>query len=223
MCGEGALGCYAPGDESITLIGDEVELPDPLSVEQVLAHEYGHHVANNRLNPPWSAIERGTKRWATLEHICERVREGSAGDRYDRDPAEAFAESYRLFADRRSGIPFVWPIVDPTFVPGPKALAALRDDVLVPWTPTTVRVSGTLRRSGTLRDTLNTPYDGSLTARVVASGGMRVEVTVLSTNGTSLGRGRGRATATVCGQRRVRLIVRAVSGQGTFTLLVTKP
>jgi hypothetical protein len=32
------------------------------SIDQIVAHEYGHHLANNRINPPWNALSWGTKR-----------------------------------------------------------------------------------------------------------------------------------------------------------------
>ena len=43
-----------------------------LSAESVAAHEYGHHVAI-RLDPPWDAIDYGTKRWATYLNVCART------------------------------------------------------------------------------------------------------------------------------------------------------
>ena len=37
----------------------------------MVAHEYGHHIANNRRNDLAPALEWGTKRWASHEHVCE--------------------------------------------------------------------------------------------------------------------------------------------------------
>ncbi len=72
MCGQGALACYG---------GNRIFAPaeDPsfdLSAESVVAHEYGHHVAAHRLNPPWDAIDYGTKRWASYENVCAKARRG---------------------------------------------------------------------------------------------------------------------------------------------------
>lgn len=224
MCDRGSLGCYFVDDESIVIIGDAVELPDPLTVEQVLAHEYGHHVAKHRANPPWQALEWGTKRWASLMNVCSRVREGSAGDRYDRDPGEAFAEAYRTLVDRSRGTPFAWPIVDDSFRPSPTALELLRRDVLDPWRPTTLRARLRLAGNRSVRYALATPYDGTLSVRVAASGKLRTRVTLMARGvAKPLGRGNDRATATVCGPRRVDVLVRRASGTGAFTLVVTKP
>lgn len=135
---------------------------------------------------------------------------------------EAFAESYRVLVDGGRGVPFLRPIVDASFIPGPRALEAIRQDVLVPWSPTTIRSRGRLRPGGTARYAILTPYDGTLTVRVVPRSA-RARVTLTTAAGAVLKRGVGRATATICGQRRVRLVVRALSGSGRFTLTVTKP
>ena len=224
MCGDDALGCYFADDESIVLIGDEVELPDPLTVEQVLAHEYGHHVANHRSNSPWRAVAWGTKRWASFMEVCARVREGSAGDRYDRYPAEAFAESYRVLSDRARGVPFDWPLVDPSFAPRAKALELVRLDVLVPWRATTVRLRTRLAAGRVARFVVATPNDGTLTVRVAAARGLRVGMTLVAPHAdSSLARGARRATTTICGTRRVLVEIHAVSGSGLVTLILTKP
>ena len=49
-----------------------------LSAEAIIAHEYGHHVAANRSNAPWAALDWGTKRWATYIQVCGRARDGRA-------------------------------------------------------------------------------------------------------------------------------------------------
>src|SRR4051794_26423762 len=100
VCGTEADACYDPGQETIVLPGDVP--PDGTPVEELAAHEYGHHIAWNRDNPPWSAYEWGTKRWASYERVCPRVQEGTAypgaedPDLYAFNPGEAFAESYRV-------------------------------------------------------------------------------------------------------------------------------
>ena len=35
----------------------------------VLTHEYGHHIADSRQNPPWPSVNWGTKRWASYENV----------------------------------------------------------------------------------------------------------------------------------------------------------
>lgn len=224
MCGEGSLGCYFYGDESIVVIGDEVELPDPLTVEQVLGHEYGHHVANNRANPPWEAVMRGTKRWASFVNVCARMRDGVIGQRYDRDPGELFAETYRILVDRRRGVAFSWPLVDRDLRPGVEALALVRKDVLEPWRQTTLRIRGRLPVGRVAQYVVATPYDGELEARVRSGRGAVARVSLVdAASGEARSRPGTRASTTVCGQRRVRVLVHMTSGGGAFTLVLTRP
>ncbi|MDH4178586.1 MAG: hypothetical protein OEV72_13505, partial [Thermoleophilia bacterium] len=51
VCGDDALGCYGFGQMYVP-----GEVVDGLAPETIATHEYGHHVAVNRLNPPWAAI-----------------------------------------------------------------------------------------------------------------------------------------------------------------------
>src|SRR5439155_24542812 len=99
ICSSDADACYDPQSETIVLPGEPP--PDATPVEELAAHEYGHHVANNRDNPPWDAETWGPKRWASYEGVCPRVRNGTAfpgdeGANYDLNPGEGFAESYRV-------------------------------------------------------------------------------------------------------------------------------
>jgi hypothetical protein len=219
MCGEGALGCYYHDDESIFVVGDEAELPDPLTVEQVLAHEYGHHVANNRENPPWLAVDKGTKRWASVADVCACIRDESIGDRYDRDPGEPFAETYRVLVDRLRGLPHIWPIVDKLFAPTASRLDAARTDVLIPWKATTRRRTGRLPGVGRSRSwVVPAPWDGTLTLSVTGRG-VRAHLAVVDpASGRTLARGTGHARLVVCGQRKVRVDIRTIAGRGAFTL-----
>ncbi len=85
LCGSGdADGCY--NSSEIVMNGDLAGRSPP---EDTARHEYGHHIAANRVNPPWVAIQSGTKRWATAEQICSRVkaRYGLSGRR--RRPLQA--------------------------------------------------------------------------------------------------------------------------------------
>jgi hypothetical protein len=141
LCGGAdAAGCYSPSQGLAVIPG--ADLPDGTSVETILAHEYGHHVAANRDNTPWSALDWGTKRWASYENVCARQAHGSAypgdeGDHYLLNPGEGFAESFRLLNFERQSWPNWSPApwnADGSFYPDTAALAAVRQDVLAPWT-----------------------------------------------------------------------------------------
>jgi hypothetical protein len=147
--GVNVLGCY--GDDTLVAIGEPVDGVQP---QEVVRHEYGHHVAANRLNPPWLAVDWGTKRWATQQSVCTRSNAGSAypgdeGLKYTLNPGEAFAEAYRVLNDTRAGAALDWPLVDPSFLPDAVALQAVADDVSVPWAgPTASVVHGRFTPSG---------------------------------------------------------------------------
>lgn len=225
LCGVAALACY---DSRRELIVTPVEsAPEGLTLEAILAHEYGHHVARNRLNPPWSALDFGTKRWATYVGVCPGVRTGrftlqGSGDRYPFNPGEVFAESYRLLAERRLGRePVRWLVVDPGFEPDDTALARLEQDVLVPWARNTVaRHRASVPRSFRLA----TPLDGRMTITLASP---RTGVYELRLPGVGRARvpGAGRATiqAEVCGTRVFNATVVRVRGRGAYTLTVSRP
>lgn len=209
ICGFTALACYSPETETIVTPGEDTE-GDP-TAEAILAHEYGHHVAANRLNPPWDAVSFGTKRWATYMGVCAAVAAGELfprgpGDQYALDPAEGFAEAYRLLNERRLGRPETpWEIVSSRFYPDDTALALLEQDVLQPWTAST-----TLTRTGLGNRSfrVGTPLDGTLRIAVRAPRGTVYRVS---------------APARVCGARTVTVRIQRVKGKGAFRLSVSRP
>jgi hypothetical protein len=50
ICGAQALACYNPASQTI-VASPENELDEP-SAQEIVAHEYGHHVARNRVDAP---------------------------------------------------------------------------------------------------------------------------------------------------------------------------
>jgi hypothetical protein len=232
VCGQGALGCY--GQNRLVSIGEDLR---GVTAQSVITHEYGHHVADNRLNDPWPAVEWGTKRWASYLNVCKRAQTGELvpGDEgrfYRLNPGEAFAEDYRVLNERRAGLPeSLWGVVDDSLYPDQTALDLLAQDVTTPWagvTTTNYRVvlgaggSGRGFRVLTLLDgeftaTLTSPAKVRFTLRVVdlASG------KVIAADATGL---RVKTlTVSVCGERSLQVQVKRVSGSGTFSLAVSTP
>ncbi len=224
------LGCYG-GDELVTA-GDTPAWMAPAT--SVAAHEYGHHIAAHRSNAPWRALDWGAKRWATQMDVCRRVAGGTAfpgdeGADYAFNPGEAFAESYRVLAETGgTAAGDAWPIVDPSFRPDASALAALREDVLDPWTgPSATAVRGRFKGSARVwTATLVTPLDGDLSVK----GGASNDVALVSADGhtvvarstwTSAG---GKVAAyRVCGARSLRVRVSRLRRAASFTLRISKP
>jgi hypothetical protein len=209
ICGRIAAACYSTNSGRIVLPGEDVE--DGPTVEALLAHEYGHHVAATRLNPPWRAVSHGTKRWASNLGVCPRSARGelAPGDDvsgYEINPGEIFAESYRVLNERRLGrTEAPWDVVSEAFYPDERSLALLEQDVLQPWTRNTI-VS--VRGRGTRIVRVATPLDGVFRATVTAPRGTTYRVS---------------GPKTVCGRRVTSVRVTRVKGTGAFTLRISRP
>ena len=233
ICGEDALACYS--SQVQTLVAPAENPAADLTTEAIVAHEYGHHVAANRLNPPWRAIEYGTKRWATYMNVCAQAATGDVypgaedAERYALNPGEGFAEAYRVLNQQQLGQPLLaWQIVSPTFFPDSTALQLIEQDVRTPWTgPTTSRLAGSLAARRAKTSTVATPLDGTarmtlrvsrgaVTADVLAGTKRLARVTV------SAGRAASRSV-TVCGQRSLRVRLSAGRRAATYTATVAKP
>ena len=233
ICGQDALACYSPQESSLVAPGGDPT--GDISAEAVITHEYGHHVAANRSNAPWVALDYGTKRWASAMQVCAKARNGQlfpgAEDPvdYELNPGEGFAESYRVLNERKAGrAETPWQVVSQALYPSDSALTALDQDVNTPWQgPTTSSRTGSLTRSTRTRSyTVPTALDGTMNMTLRGSAGMRLVVDVYASS-TRLVHGAGARTltrsATVCGQRRLRVRISAVSGTGRFSLTVAKP
>ena len=228
-----ALGCY--GGQTIVTVGDSTAGISPTSIA---AHEYGHHIAANRSDAPWNALDWGTKRWATTMGICTRVGAGTAfpgdeGPSYTLNPGEGFAESYRVLVETNgTAVGYEWPIVDPSFRPTPASLAAIREDVLQPWVgPATKTIRGKfLRGRRTWSTQVATLLDGDLRVRLTVPGGGADDVTLLTGDGrTVLATGSWASTGgksaeyRVCGARSLRVRVTRGGAAARFTLQVQSP
>jgi hypothetical protein len=183
FCGPGALACYAPGRNF--LIASVEDVGNGLTPEAVVTHEYGHHIASHRSNPPWNAGNWGTKRWATYIGVCQKARHhllfpgAEESLLYMLNPGEGFAEAYRLLNERRAGVPeSAWDVVSPALYPDARALALLQEDVTNPWSGNSLTTAtAALTRAKRVRTvSIATPLDGALRITVRAARGERVTV-----------------------------------------------
>lgn len=212
-CGGGALACYSPRSATIYSPADDPAVGT--SAKGVLAHEYGHHVASSRSNPPFTSVDYGTKRWASYENVCART---FAGDLYPGaedarhymyNPGEAFAETFRVLNEQKLGLPQEsWSIVSTSLYPDATALSLLEQDVVMPWTVNTARQL-TAKLTSKIRTrtfTVSTPYDGTLTVLPRQAGSAKVSVSLLA-KGTAVAtksfrRASGASlSTTICGER----------------------
>lgn len=235
LCGDEALGCYSAN--RIVSVGDA--LPDGTSPEEVVRHEYGHHVAFHRVNPPWLAIDWGPKRWASAAGVCARVVRkeafpGDEGRNYAQNPGEAWAEVYRLLDERRAGITTArWTIIAPSFYPDEAAFQAAERDVLEPWTGSSATVFRRVFGKRTKKVwwiPLSTPLDGELRVSVSLPRNGRHEVALVGPDRSTVlrraqwvGQNAKLATTTVCGQRTLFLRVTQQGALGRVTVVVTTP
>ena len=223
ICGKGAIGCYDPSTGYLQVIGSDA---GGYTVEEVLMHEYGHHVATNRSNAPWQAGLSGPKRWSSYENVCSKAAAGVAfpgdeGTHYRQNPGEAFAESYMFMnAQRLGAVVPPWEF-DPMFMPDYTALSKIFEDVTTPWTRArTLAWNGAFARRGATRSTtLSTPLDGTVSFRVAAPRGTLLRI---YSGGRFLGSVRSSVSGTICGQRS--LTMRLVGGgKGRFHVLTQVP
>jgi hypothetical protein len=226
VCGGQALACYDPQGENI-YASPEDQLDSP-AAKEIVAHEYGHHVANNRSDAPWQALDYGTKRWSSYENICAKAAAGQAspgdeGTHYFQNSGEAFAESYRVLNLQKQGLPNSgWDIVDPSFYPNATALTLLEQDVTNPWTgPTASKLRGSFGIGVVRTFSVKTQLDGSFTARLVAPTKAKMRL-ALYNGGTLVTRGTS-VRYEICGQRKLTLKVERLTGRGAFTVNVSKP
>jgi hypothetical protein len=232
-CGPDAVACYDARGAQLYAPGEDPG--SDLSAEAVITHEYGHHVAANRSNAPWLALDWGPKRWASAMQVCAKARTGvlvpGAEDpvQYTENPGEGWAETYRVLNERRAGLAETpWQIVDQALYPTAAALTAAEQDVVAPWetgsTTTQTAVLSSTRKSRSF--TVATQLDGSLKMTLKASGGMRVSLDVFASSTRAAHVASTRASSrifTACGARSYRFRVTDLAGRGTVSLTVAKP
>jgi hypothetical protein len=221
-----ADGCYIFSNEEMVVPGDPPA--DGAPIEEIVAHEYGHHIALNRSNWPWPAVEWGTKRWASYENVCKRVLAhtafpGDEGENYFRNPGEAFAETYRLLNDSRAPLASVQlPWRMDGFNPDKTALDLVAQDVQKPWTGTYIsHWRGRLRARAIRRLVVPTPDDGY--ARFVLSARPGTAMAILDpTTGKPLGAATRQIRYGICGEHRLTLAVFSLRGSA-FSVMIARP
>jgi hypothetical protein len=216
-------GCYFPASGEIITVGEDTPWS---TVEEVVTHEYGHHIAKNRVNDPWPAIAYGTKRWSTYEGVCQKEAAGAAfpgdeGEHYFQNPGESFAESFLHLNEVKLGLPETPWGYDPMFTPDAGALAAIEQDVLKPWKRTALKFkSGRFSRRGQQKSfTFKTPLDGVFAAELRGPRGSTLTVKGAA-NVKRLSS--GVSAALVCGERSVTARFKA-GGAGRFAAAALIP
>jgi hypothetical protein len=235
LCGARALGCYR-GNSMVALAENTIDGTTP---EEIVRHEYGHHIAFHRLNSPWRAIDWGPKQWASAANVCQRVsrREAFPGDEganYEQNPGEAWAEVYRLMDERKAGITTAsWRIVDSSFFPNEAVLQAAERDVVQPWTAGRTTSFRRMFGKSTKRVwwiPVSTPLDGELRiAATVPNGGLH-EVALVGANRRTVirraqwvGQRLKRLVGAVCGQRSLFVRVTRSGTLGRVTVSISMP
>ncbi len=232
-CGADAVACYSARGTQLYAPGEDPG--SDLSVEAVIAHEYGHHVAANRSNAPWLALDWGPKRWASAMQVCVKARRGDlvpgAEDpvQYTENPGEGWAETYRVLNEQKAGrAETPWQIVSQALYPTAAALTAAEQDVTAPWAAgtTTTQTAVLTRTKKTRTFSVATQLDGTLRMTLRAAAGMRLSVDVFAASTRAAHFAATRAVSrsfTVCGARSYRFRVTDLAGPGTISLKVAKP
>ncbi len=234
ICGSGTAGCY--GSNRMIVPGESAF---DVSPEEIVRHEYGHHLAFHRLNAPWAAIDWGPKRWASAANVCARVgrREaypGDQGSNYTRNPGEAWAEVYRLMDERRNGITTAtWPIISSSFYPSEAALRAAEQDVTQPWTAerTTVFTRTFGKRTAKVWwIPLATSLDGDYRISATVPNGGNQEIALVAANRRTVmrraqwvGQRVKRTQGSICGQRSLFVRVTQQGSLGRVRVSVSTP
>lgn len=234
-CGgrDGTVACYSASTNTMTVPGQQVESISGVTTNYVIAHEYGHHIAAHRDNPPFETLDYGPKHWASYQMICNRAINGRLhpGDEranYLRNPGEAWADTYAHLA-----FPAVPWRFSSLLTPDATSYALARKDVLTPWTK---RVTKTFRgtfspTSGNARRfSFKLTLDGTMTVRLNGPAQANYDLALLS-GGKVEDRTRKAGSedrisypAGACRERAAETITVSVTrrqGSGPFTLKVT--
>lgn len=242
-CGEETMACYDPTEDRMVIDGEEPEIEGE-SLLTIAAHEYGHHVANNRTGGIWSALEAGTLRWSTYEEVCEKTHEGllfpgNEGDHYWENPGEAFAQSYATLVEPATPYPYT-PLLAPTAT----SLQKIREDVLDPVEARTLRwstggagdrvrsaIGDATRVSGaTFQKLVPMPYDGRIAVRLQGAEDSRYRIILTDpasgetlTTAPPTASGKTAISFADCGHRSIEVTAVALGTPTGFEAAISAP
>lgn len=233
VCGQDAVACYSARGAFLYTPGEDPATD--LSAEAVITHEYGHHIAANRSDAPWDALDYGPKKWSSTMQVCAKARRGLLAPgaenpvQYTENPGEGWAETYRVLNERKAGrAETPWDIVSDSLYPTAAALVAAEQDVLTPWVDpaTTTQTAAITRTTRKRAYTIATALDGTLKVTLRPSAGLRVALDVFASTTRVIHTVSAKAvtrTAIVCGARSYRIRITAMRGRGNATLTVARP
>jgi hypothetical protein len=230
-CGraDGTLACYDSGTFIMLVPGEQMQTTSGVTTSYVVAHEYGHHIAANRLNTPFNAFRFGPKYWASYERVCDRSARGLLApgneDRfYTSNPGEAWAETYAQLK-----YPEISWQYTPLLKPDKGAFEAAMRDVSTPWAKQVSEVfKGKFRKRGSnvKRFNFTLTLDGALDLRLRGPRKANYDL-VITSNGRSQGRTRRSGTRDIASYQaacrendseHVTVAVKRTRGSGPFRL-----
>ncbi len=215
-CGPAAAACYFPDTGLMVIVGEDYF--GGLPTDYVIAHEYGHRIAQYQRNPPFrgSAFWHGPKRWASYERVCSKIRRGQLSvDQfaYWDFPGENFAESYARMHFRKGNERIEWQYA-PELEPDALTYARIRADVKRPWDVERIRDRiGHLRPGRSVAYWLKTPLDGKMILDLESRGQGRISMALhyrgREVKGTPRPARYFRISEVICGQRLFKVVLRA--------------
>jgi hypothetical protein len=226
LCGADSDACYTDDNNLLVTLGDTP--PDGTSIEDLAAHEYGHHIANHRLNQAGRAPDYGPTYWSTYEHVCERdghtMFPGNEGKHYEQNPGEGWAETYRAL----NGKIAPWNTVGNIFYPTNRSLALAKRDVLKPYDGGEYidRKGRLSRRRHARRFRVPVENDGRVSLALLTHGTLNGDLYVFARKHSRKPLDRTRKnhlSGIYCGYRHLYVAVKRAHGRGSFRLRATLP